>query len=70
MKEAENVKAYIDRVIKVVNHIMLMGEELPEKRIVEKVMVTLPERFEAKIFSLENTWDLSILTLTELVNAL
>ena len=47
-----------------------MGEELPEKRIVEKVMVTLPERFEAKISSLENTWDLSILTLTELVNAL
>ena len=40
------------------------------KRIVEKVMVTLPERFEAKISSLEDTWDLSILTLTELVNAL
>ena len=55
MKEAENVKAYIDRVMKVVNQIRLMGEELPEKRIVEKVMVTLPERFEAKISSLEDT---------------
>ena len=70
MKEAENIKAYIDRVMKVVNQIRLMGEELPEKRIVEKVMVTLPERFEAKISSLEDTWDLSVLTLTELVNAL
>ena len=55
MKEAENVKAYIDKVIKVVNQIRLMGEELPEKRIVEKVMVTLPKRFEAKISSLEDT---------------
>ena len=42
MKETENVKAYIDRVMKVVNQIRLMGEELSEKRIVEKVMVTLP----------------------------
>ena len=33
-------------------------------------MVTLPERFEAKISSLEDTWDLSTLTLIELVNAL
>ena len=70
MKETENVKAYIDRVMKVVNQIRLMGEELPEKRIVEKVMVTLLERFEAKLSSLEDTWDLSILTFTELVNSL
>ena len=55
MKEAENVKAYIDRVIKVVNQIRLMGEELLEKIFVEKVTVTLLERFEAKISSLEDT---------------
>ncbi|KAK4413974.1 hypothetical protein Salat_2810200 [Sesamum alatum] len=70
IKEAENVKEYIDRVMKVVNRIRLMGEDLPEKRIVEKVMVTLPERFEAKISSLEDTWDLSQLTLQDLANAL
>ncbi|KAL0458578.1 UNVERIFIED_CONTAM: hypothetical protein Slati_0485000 [Sesamum latifolium] len=70
MKETGNVKEYIDRVMKVVNRIRLMGEDLPEKRIVEKVMVILPERFEAKISSLEDTWDLSQLTLQELANAL
>ncbi|XP_052206843.1 uncharacterized protein LOC127811178 [Diospyros lotus] len=70
MKETENVKEYIDRVIKVVNQVRLLGEDLPEKRVVEKVMVTLPERFEAKISSLEDAWDLSKLSLTELVNAL
>ena len=33
-------------------------------------MVTVPERFEATITSLENTKDLSKLTLAKLVNAL
>ena len=55
MKETENVKGYIDRVMKVVNQIRLLGEEMLEKRIVEKVMVILPERFESKISSLEDT---------------
>ena len=54
MKETENVKEYIDRVIKVVNQVRLLGEDLPEKRVVEKVMVTLPERFEVKISLLED----------------
>ncbi|KAL0455075.1 UNVERIFIED_CONTAM: hypothetical protein Slati_0846700 [Sesamum latifolium] len=53
MKETENVKEYIDRVMKVVNRMRLMGEDLPEKKIVEKVMVTLLERFEAKFSLLE-----------------
>ena len=71
MKETENVTGYyIDRVMKVVNQIRLLGEETPEKRIVEKVMVTLPERFESKISSLEDTWDMGQLTIIELVNVL
>ncbi|RDX91166.1 hypothetical protein CR513_26882, partial [Mucuna pruriens] len=34
--------------------------------IVEKVLVTIPERFEATVTSLENTKDLSKITLAEL----
>ncbi|KAL0302722.1 UNVERIFIED_CONTAM: hypothetical protein Sangu_3082400, partial [Sesamum angustifolium] len=37
MKEIESVKEYIDRVMKIVNWIRLMHEELPGKRIVEKI---------------------------------
>ncbi|KAL0294478.1 UNVERIFIED_CONTAM: hypothetical protein Sradi_6885900 [Sesamum radiatum] len=70
MKETKKVKEYIHRVMEVVNRIRLMGEHLPEKIIVEKVLVTPPERFEAKISSLEDTWNLSQLTLQELANAL
>ncbi|XP_037493585.1 uncharacterized protein LOC119370129 [Jatropha curcas] len=70
MKDNEKVKDYIDRVMKIVNQIRLLGEELEEKRIVEKVMVTLPEKFEAKISSLEDTWDMSQISLNVLSNAL
>ncbi|XP_052181855.1 uncharacterized protein LOC127794644 [Diospyros lotus] len=70
MKDSESVKEYMNRVVKVVNQIRLLGDEFPETRIVEKVLVTLPERFESKISSLEDSKDLSKLTLSELANAL
>ncbi|KAH0636428.1 hypothetical protein KY290_036873 [Solanum tuberosum] len=70
MKETEKVKDYIDRIMKIINHIRLLGKNVEEQRIVEKVMVTLPEKFEAKISSIEDTWDMFHVTLNELSNAL
>ncbi|GKU90016.1 hypothetical protein SLEP1_g4069 [Rubroshorea leprosula] len=68
--ESETVKEYSDRLMKVVNQMRLHGEELFDKRVVQKVLVSLPEKFEHKISSLEDSRDLSKVTLTELVNAL
>nr|XP_027118771.1 uncharacterized protein LOC113736014 [Coffea arabica] len=70
MKDKENIKEYSDRLLNVVNKITLIGEQLPDSRVVEKVLVSLPERFEAKISSLEDSRDLSQMTLPELINAL
>ncbi|XP_022743976.1 uncharacterized protein LOC111294939 [Durio zibethinus] len=70
MKEFKNLKEYNDRLMKIVNKIRLLGEELSDKRIVEKVLVSLPERFESKISSLEDSNDLTKITLAELFNAL
>ncbi|XP_031249323.1 uncharacterized protein LOC116107158 [Pistacia vera] len=70
MQEAEKVKEYVDRLMSIVNKIRLLGVEMLDSRIVEKVMVSLPERFEAKISSLEDSKDLTQITLTELVHAL
>ena len=41
-----------------------------DSRIVEKILVTVPQRFEATITTLENTKDLSKITFAELLNAL
>jgi len=54
MKEAETIKEYFDRLLAAVNKIRLLLEDLPDRRIVEKVLVSLPERFESKISSLED----------------
>ncbi|KAG8480134.1 hypothetical protein CXB51_024924 [Gossypium anomalum] len=70
MKEEETVKQYSDRIMAVVNSIRLIGEQFDKVRIVEKVLSTLPERYEAKISSLEDSRDLARISLTELINAL
>jgi hypothetical protein len=70
MKETETIRDFSDRLLSIVNKVRLLGEDLPDKRVVEKILVTLPERFESKISSLEESKDLSKISLTELLNAL
>ena len=55
MKEDETITKYSDRISLIVNKIRSLGEKFPDARIVEKVLVTLPERFESKISSLEES---------------
>ncbi|XP_071916203.1 uncharacterized protein [Coffea arabica] len=70
MKDKENIKDYSDKLLNIVNKIRLIGEQLPDSRVLEKVLVSLPKRFEVKISSLEDSRDLSWMTLPELINAL
>ncbi|XP_031253182.1 uncharacterized protein LOC116111124 [Pistacia vera] len=58
MQESEKVKDYVDRLMGVVNKIRLLGVELIDRRVVEKVLVSLPERFESKISSLKDSRDM------------
>ncbi|XP_027338134.1 uncharacterized protein LOC113852077 [Abrus precatorius] len=70
MKELETVKEYSDRLLSIVNKVRLLGTKFPDTRIVQKILVTVFERFESTISSLENLKDLSIITLAELLYAL
>ena len=70
MKESETVAEFSSQVSKIVNQIRLLGEDFADARIIEKILVSLPERFEHKICSLEDSKDLSEFSLQELVNAL
>ena len=51
MQEDETISKYDDQISLIVNNIRLLGEEFTDKRIVEKVLMTLLERFESKISS-------------------
>lgn len=70
MKESETIKDYSDRLLLIANKVRIVATELNDSRIVPKILVTLPERYESTIASLENTKDLSTLSLIELLSAL
>eukprot|EP00256_Glycine_max_P032673 XP_006577564.1 uncharacterized protein LOC102666775 [Glycine max] len=70
MKESETVKDYTDKSLGIANKIRLLGGDFANSRIVEIFLVTVPKRYEASIVSLENTKDLSKITLAEVVHAL
>ena len=70
MKESDTIKDFSSHISKLVNQVRLLGEEFLESRIVEKVLVSLPEKFEHKIYSLEDLKDFSEMGFQELVNAL
>jgi len=70
MKKTESIKEYSDRLLNIASRVRLLGSSIPESRIVQKILVTIPEKFEATITSLENTKDMSKITLSEILNAL
>ncbi|XP_052478485.1 uncharacterized protein LOC128034010 [Gossypium raimondii] len=69
MKESETIKEYQDRLYEIANKVRLLGTKFPDSRIVEKILVTVPERYEASITTLENTKDMSK-PVYELMNSL
>ncbi|XP_017979881.1 PREDICTED: uncharacterized protein LOC108662806 [Theobroma cacao] len=70
MKESQIVCEFIEDVMKLVNQIRLMGDSFTDVKVVEKIMMSLPERFDTRVASLELVKDISELTISDLDNAL
>ena len=70
MKENESVRDYTDRVEEVVQKLKTYGDDIKDERVVEKILTTLVSRFEPKVTAIEESKDLSTLTVTELVGSL
>jgi hypothetical protein len=66
MKEDEDITAYFLRVDETVNAIIGLGEEIEESVIVQKVLRSLPMRFNPKISALEERSDLNSISMDEL----
>jgi hypothetical protein len=66
MKDEENVAAYFLRVDEIVNTIRGLGEKVEEPMIVQKVLRSLPLRFDSKVSVIEEMKDLEKLTMDEL----
>ncbi|XP_039128921.1 uncharacterized protein LOC120265069 [Dioscorea cayenensis subsp. rotundata] len=70
INDSETVKEYSDRLLGIANKVRLLGSKFPDSILVQKILVTVPKRFEATISLLENTKDVSKISLAELMNAL
>ena len=66
MNEDEDIVAYILRVDQLVNTIIGLGEEVEEAIVVQKILRTLPERFNPKISTLEERTDLQTMIVDQL----
>jgi len=52
MKEIENIKDYIDKLLSIINKVRLLGKEFLDDRIVQKILGTMPEKYESMTSSL------------------
>ena len=66
MKEEENIAEYILRVDEIVNANNVLGGEIKEKEVVEKVLRSLPIIHSQKVSTIEYRDNLELLTVDEL----
>eukprot|EP00253_Pinus_taeda_P011289 PITA_11289 len=59
MKESDTIDSFFTQVIGLITQIRSHGEILEERRIVEKILRSLPSKFEAVVVAIEETKDLS-----------
>ena len=70
MKESESVKDYSSKLSKLVNQMRLYGETVEDFKVVEKMLISLPEKFEAKVAAIEESCDLKRLTISDMISKL
>jgi hypothetical protein len=70
MIESENVDQFMTRVMGIVNQIRLTSEAILDQRIVEKVLRSLPNKFEMVITTILESKDLSRFSTDELIGSL
>ena len=70
MKENESIKDYSSKLMELVNQMRLYGEVMEDHKVVKKMLVSLPDKFEAKVTTIEESCDLKKLTITEMISKL
>ena len=70
MEKDESFDEFYVKLKDIVNLAFNLGETIPEPKIVRKVIKSLPERFHAKITTIEESKDIDKIPLTELVGNL
>ncbi|XP_028089236.1 uncharacterized protein LOC114289666 [Camellia sinensis] len=70
MKESETLTDYFSKLMEIVNQMKSYGERVEQKRIVEKILVSLPEKYNTMVGIIEETKDISEMSVQELMGSL
>lgn len=70
MEEEEKINDYFTRLVRLVNQMKGCGEIMPDRLIVDKVMRTLTSRFGFIVDAIEESRDVSTMTIEELQSTL
>jgi hypothetical protein len=70
MKEDETIGKYFLRVKELVNAMKALGEKIEEPSLVQKILRSLPDRFNPKVSAIEKINDLKTLEFDNLLGAL
>ncbi|GAV87267.1 UBN2 domain-containing protein, partial [Cephalotus follicularis] len=70
MKASESVKDFVSRLMEIVNQMKIYGKKFTDQIVVEKVLISLTENFDSKISAIEESKDLSTLTVIDLIKSL
>ena len=70
MEEDETFDEFYAKLKDIVNSAFNLGDHIPELKIVRKVLRSLPERFHAKITTIEESKDIDTISFMELIGNL
>ena len=70
MDDDEGFDKFYAKLKDIVNSTFNLGEKIPESKIVRKILRSLPERFHAKITTIEESKDIDSIPLTKLIGNL
>ncbi|CAM8966303.1 unnamed protein product [Rhodiola kirilowii] len=70
MQEDESIKDFNARVCHLVNEASTLGEALPEEKVVQKILRSLPKRFVMKVTAIEEANNVKTMSWKELIGNL
>ena len=70
MKDNETVDCFMTQVMNVVNQLWQYGEELSDQRVIEKLLRSLPKKFEAVVVPIEEFKNISQMHIEEITGSL
>ncbi|XP_078166504.1 uncharacterized protein LOC144561415 [Carex rostrata] len=69
MKNSEKIKEYFSRVIEIINQMRKYGKDISDQKVVEKILISLTDKYDYIITAIEKSKYLSTLSIQQLMSS-